>query len=192
MDFGFHPAYLIVLLAIALIFFGPGKLPQLGGAVGKMMREFRSATDGIQDQMKQAFEEPATPEATVEYEPVATEEPASTVSEPDASGAPETEPIVAETEPIVAETEPIAPETEPIAAGTEPIVAEAAPGEHEASASVEAYPVAGDGTVAAAIAGEEPEPVAAGLHRNPPVASSEPEAPAAESQESAPEGPHRP
>lgn len=45
MDFGFHPLYLVVLLVIALVLFGPGKLPQLGAALGRGMREFREATD---------------------------------------------------------------------------------------------------------------------------------------------------
>src|SRR5690348_17857547 len=47
MPFGLHPAYLIILLAIVLIIFGPGKLPELGGAVGRGMREFRRAQDGL-------------------------------------------------------------------------------------------------------------------------------------------------
>jgi sec-independent protein translocase protein TatA len=47
MPFGLHPAYLIILLAVVLIIFGPGKLPELGGAVGRGMREFRKASDGI-------------------------------------------------------------------------------------------------------------------------------------------------
>ena len=47
MPFGLHPAYLVILLAVVLIIFGPGKLPELGGAVGRGMREFRKASDGI-------------------------------------------------------------------------------------------------------------------------------------------------
>jgi sec-independent protein translocase protein TatA len=47
MPFGLHPAYLIILLAIILIIFGPGKLPELGSAVGRGMREFRRAQDGL-------------------------------------------------------------------------------------------------------------------------------------------------
>ena len=35
---------LIVLLVVAMIF-GVGKLPEIGGAVGKSIREFRKATD---------------------------------------------------------------------------------------------------------------------------------------------------
>ena len=34
---------LIIILVIALVVFGPGKLPDIGKAVGKSIREFRSA-----------------------------------------------------------------------------------------------------------------------------------------------------
>jgi sec-independent protein translocase protein TatA len=36
---------LIVILVIALIFFGPGKLPELGSMVGKAIRGFKKAMD---------------------------------------------------------------------------------------------------------------------------------------------------
>lgn len=38
---------LILILAIALILFGPAKLPQLGRALGDTLREFRSSTRNI-------------------------------------------------------------------------------------------------------------------------------------------------
>ncbi|QHW30475.1 twin-arginine translocase TatA/TatE family subunit [Paenibacillus rhizovicinus] len=38
---------LIIILAIALIVFGPAKLPQLGRAFGDTLREFRNSTKGI-------------------------------------------------------------------------------------------------------------------------------------------------
>ena len=39
-----QPAHLILVLAIVLIIFGPGKLPQLGKAVGDGIRELKRAT----------------------------------------------------------------------------------------------------------------------------------------------------
>ncbi|MBO0773131.1 MAG: twin-arginine translocase TatA/TatE family subunit, partial [Actinobacteria bacterium] len=45
MPFGFHPMYLVVLLVIVLVIFGPGKLPHLGGAIGKSLREFRRSAE---------------------------------------------------------------------------------------------------------------------------------------------------
>jgi TatA/E family protein of Tat protein translocase len=42
-----HWYILVALLLIVLIFYGPGKLPEIGGAFGKAMREFRNGTDSI-------------------------------------------------------------------------------------------------------------------------------------------------
>jgi sec-independent protein translocase protein TatA len=36
---------LIVILVIALIFFGPGKLPEVGSMIGKAIRGFKKAMD---------------------------------------------------------------------------------------------------------------------------------------------------
>ena len=50
--FGFHAWDLLIVLLIALIIFGPRKLPEIGGAVGKSIREFKKATNEIVDQVK--------------------------------------------------------------------------------------------------------------------------------------------
>ncbi len=42
---------LILILIIALIVFGPAKLPQLGKAIGETLREFRSSTKEIVDEV---------------------------------------------------------------------------------------------------------------------------------------------
>ena len=39
----FQPMHMLVILVIALIFFGPGKLPELGSGLGKAIREFKKA-----------------------------------------------------------------------------------------------------------------------------------------------------
>lgn len=39
----FQPLHLIVILAIVLIIFGPGKLPEIGAGLGKSIREFKKA-----------------------------------------------------------------------------------------------------------------------------------------------------
>ncbi len=38
------PTELIIVLVIVVIVFGVGKLPEVGGALGKGIKEFRSAT----------------------------------------------------------------------------------------------------------------------------------------------------
>lgn len=45
--FGFvTPMAAGIVLVIALVIFGPGKLPELGKAMGKGIKEFKSATEG--------------------------------------------------------------------------------------------------------------------------------------------------
>lgn len=41
--FGLGLPELLMILVIGLVFFGPGKLPDVGKAVGKSMREFKQA-----------------------------------------------------------------------------------------------------------------------------------------------------
>jgi sec-independent protein translocase protein TatA len=43
------PGELIIILVIALVIFGPGKLPEIGQAVGKGIREFRRAASDVSD-----------------------------------------------------------------------------------------------------------------------------------------------
>jgi sec-independent protein translocase protein TatA len=43
--FGLGPTELIIILAIVFIIFGAGKMSEIGGALGKSIREFRSAAD---------------------------------------------------------------------------------------------------------------------------------------------------
>ena len=42
------PVHLIIILIIALLVIGPGKLPEVGAALGKSMREFRKAATDLQ------------------------------------------------------------------------------------------------------------------------------------------------
>lgn len=43
------PLSLVIIGLIALLIFGPKKLPSLGRAMGTTLREFRSATKGLTD-----------------------------------------------------------------------------------------------------------------------------------------------
>jgi sec-independent protein translocase protein TatA len=40
----------ILVLVVLLIFFGPSKLPEIGRAFGKSLREFKNATSGLMDE----------------------------------------------------------------------------------------------------------------------------------------------
>jgi sec-independent protein translocase protein TatA len=43
--FGMGATELIVILVVALLIFGPGKLPEIGSALGKGIRDFRKAVE---------------------------------------------------------------------------------------------------------------------------------------------------
>ena len=40
---------LVIILVIVMIIFGVGRLPEIGGAMGKAIREFRSSQSGESD-----------------------------------------------------------------------------------------------------------------------------------------------
>ena len=46
---GLGPGELVLILLIVLIIFGAGKLPQIGDALGKGIRNFKSASSGEED-----------------------------------------------------------------------------------------------------------------------------------------------
>ncbi len=43
MPLGIHPVFIVALLLIVLIIFGPGKLPELGSGIGRGLKEFRKS-----------------------------------------------------------------------------------------------------------------------------------------------------
>lgn len=76
---GGHLPELIILLIVILIIWGPGKLPDLGAAVGRGIREFRNASAETRDTVHNAMatpQEPAAP-APVPAAQVAVAEPAA-------------------------------------------------------------------------------------------------------------------
>ncbi len=46
------PMELLIIFGIILLVFGVGKLPQVGGAIGKGIREFRKGQTGEDDSAK--------------------------------------------------------------------------------------------------------------------------------------------
>lgn len=49
MPFHMGPLEIGIILVIVLVIFGVGKLPQVGGAIGKSIREFRKEKEGTGD-----------------------------------------------------------------------------------------------------------------------------------------------
>ena len=51
---GQHWIWIVGLLVVVLIIFGPGRLPELGAGLGKAMREFRKATSELGNEVSKA------------------------------------------------------------------------------------------------------------------------------------------
>jgi sec-independent protein translocase protein TatA len=41
----FQPTHMIIILVVVLIIFGAGKLPEIGGAMGKSIKEFKQSVN---------------------------------------------------------------------------------------------------------------------------------------------------
>jgi sec-independent protein translocase protein TatA len=50
------PAELILIFVIALLVFGPKKLPEIGRTVGKALREFKKASEEIKGRIEEEIE----------------------------------------------------------------------------------------------------------------------------------------
>ncbi|HSL76570.1 MAG TPA: twin-arginine translocase TatA/TatE family subunit [Candidatus Limnocylindrales bacterium] len=70
---------LIIILVIALLILGPGKLPEVGASIGKSIREFRKASSDINDSVK--VDTSPLPPASPPANPPAVDAPAAS-SEP--------------------------------------------------------------------------------------------------------------
>lgn len=59
--FNIGPWELIMILAVALIVIGPGKLPEVGKALGRSLREFKKATTDIQKDIDNVLKDDDNP-----------------------------------------------------------------------------------------------------------------------------------
>jgi TatA/E family protein of Tat protein translocase len=64
-----HWWIILLVLAIVLIVYGPGKLPEVGGAIGKGIREFRKASSDLTDEIKRSASPDTTPPASTDSRP---------------------------------------------------------------------------------------------------------------------------
>jgi TatA/E family protein of Tat protein translocase len=81
MPFNIGAPELIIILIIALVVIGPGRLPDVGAALGKSIREFRKASSDLSEATR-VDTTPAPPAAT----------PAATTPAPSVAPAPTPEP----------------------------------------------------------------------------------------------------
>lgn len=60
------PLELIIILVVVIIVFGVGRLPEIGGALGRGIREFREATGATEEEKETAKEEDDNPQESEE------------------------------------------------------------------------------------------------------------------------------
>ena len=71
------PLELVIILVIALIILGPGKLPDVGASLGKSIREFRKASSDIQESVTVKVDTSPLPPQAGAQAPIATAAPYS-------------------------------------------------------------------------------------------------------------------
>lgn len=84
----FHWGYLIILAIVALIIFGPKRLPELGEGLGKAIKEFRKATTEMGDSLREEVRKPDTATGTTYTPPVEPSASPSAAVSPPAAAAP--------------------------------------------------------------------------------------------------------
>jgi sec-independent protein translocase protein TatA len=67
--FGIGPEELIVILVIALIVFGPKRLPEIGRTLGRSLQEFRKASNEIREHLQVDLDEKPANDSTAHSTP---------------------------------------------------------------------------------------------------------------------------
>jgi sec-independent protein translocase protein TatA len=79
MPFGLQPLHLVVIAIVALLVFGPQKLPEIGRGLGKAMTEFRRGLKdmsvGFQEEIEQPVKPAAAAQQPVVYQPLVVQAP---------------------------------------------------------------------------------------------------------------------
>jgi TatA/E family protein of Tat protein translocase len=71
--FNLGPGELAIILVLALLVFGPKKLPEIGKGVGQALREFKRASRDLMESFNEAMEDRPRPSTTDSYAPAGTE-----------------------------------------------------------------------------------------------------------------------
>jgi len=118
--FNIGPMELLFILVLALIIFGPGKLPEVARGLGKAINDFRRASQGLTDELSKELS--TTPEAA----PEESAKPAQPATEAPKES---TKPVQPATEAPVERGEPVQTAAEASAAQESPSGAAGAPQE---------------------------------------------------------------
>jgi len=110
---------LFLILVVALIVFGPRKLPEIGKSLGKMMAEFRKASQEFQRTIETEVEADKLRES-IRVDPLRAETPAAPAVTPPAPQPPEATAASGGPEPHVPEPVGVTVSREPAATPLEP------------------------------------------------------------------------
>ncbi len=81
MPFGIQPIHIIIILIVALLIFGPSRLPELGRNLGKGLNEFRRGTremtQSFTDEFVKTGDSNSTPPQPVQSAPASMASPVS-------------------------------------------------------------------------------------------------------------------
>jgi Tat protein translocase TatB subunit len=112
---------ILLILVIALIVFGPRKLPEIGKSVGRMMAEFRKASNDFRRTLEEEVEaekaRPLEPAAPLRAEPPPDAPAAPTVSSVEAPTASSSVETVEDDAVVSAPEEPTVSRAEPAGVG---------------------------------------------------------------------------
>jgi TatA/E family protein of Tat protein translocase len=107
---GMGPMELMLILVLALIVFGPGKLPEIAGQVGKAVRDFRRATTELSSEFNRTLSLEVEERKAAQPAAASADAPAATTAAPAppvatvAAAAPAPAPVAATTAPAPATT----------------------------------------------------------------------------------------
>ena len=94
--FGIGAGEFVVILIVALIVFGPSKLPEIGRGLGKVLREFRKAQAALSATLNETDEQPVKKSPPVEKNSAEQNSTSQTVTADDIINIAKDNPIVKE------------------------------------------------------------------------------------------------
>ena len=81
MPFGIQPLHILIIVLVALLIFGPKRLPEIGRYIGRTITEFRQGTQDLTESLREEINKPL-PASTASSQNV----PDATTSSPAADG----------------------------------------------------------------------------------------------------------
>ncbi len=79
LPFGIQPLHLILIAVVALLIFGPSRLPEIGRGIGKALKEFQRGTKEMGESFKEEVSKPVDPNEVPVQPPVSA---AQTIPQP--------------------------------------------------------------------------------------------------------------